>query len=108
MIERSNEIGSRVDKRPVKVKYYCINFRAPHCHADARPQIAIQGPIMRPAFHSGHSGASNLSRGATIADRPMSPLFPRLAPLPNLMTKWYYMHVLHAQTRWNGENEPGN
>src|SRR3546814_681426 len=23
MIERSNEIGSRVDKRPVKVKYYC-------------------------------------------------------------------------------------
>src|SRR3546814_7986011 len=42
MIERSNEIGSRVDKRPVKVKYYCINFRAPHCHADARPQIAIQ------------------------------------------------------------------
>src|SRR3546814_1932032 len=28
MIERSNEIGSRVDKRPVKVKYYCINFRS--------------------------------------------------------------------------------
>src|SRR3546814_4138590 len=94
MIERSNEIGSRVDKRPVKVKYYCINFRAPHCHADARPQIAIQGPIMRPAFHSGHSGASNLSRGATIAARSMSPLFRRIALLPKLVTIWYLMHRL--------------
>src|SRR3546814_10781525 len=69
MIERSDEIGGRVDKRPVEVKYHCVDFLAPHRHSDARPGTATQGPIMRSAFRSGHSGASNGSCGLTIVVR---------------------------------------
>src|SRR3546814_11295892 len=79
MIERSDEIGGRVDKRPVEVKYHCVDFRAPHRHSDARPGTATQGPIMRSAFRSGHSGAPNGSCGVTIVVRSPSLHFRRLA-----------------------------
>src|SRR3546814_17697711 len=92
MIERSDEIGGRVDKRPVEVKYHCVDFRAPHRHSDARPGTATQGPIMRSAFRSGHSGASHGSCGVTIVVRSPSLPFRRIAPLLKLVTIWYYVN----------------